>query len=53
MNIRQEIYMPAFISRYLHLDLTHNLEDITFWLNPPIFHVSKSIETDIINIDSS
>ncbi len=49
--LRQEISILAFISRYSYLDLINNLEDITFCLNPPIFHVSKSIGTDRINID--
>ncbi len=51
MNKRQEISISAFISRYSYLDLINNLEDSTFCLNPPIFHVSKSIGTDRINID--
>ncbi len=46
--MRQEISISAFISRYSYLDLINNLEDITFGLNPPIFHVSKSIGTDRI-----
>ncbi len=45
MNIRQEINISAFISRYFHLDLIHNLEDSTFCLNPPIAHVTRSIGT--------
>ncbi len=43
---QKEISISAFISRYSYLDLINNLEDSTFCLNPPIFHVSKSIATD-------
>ncbi len=43
--MRQEINISAFISRYFHLDLIHNLEDSTFCLNPLIAHVTKSIVT--------
>ncbi len=45
MNMRWEINISAFIYRYFHLDLIHNLEDSTFCLNPPIAHVTKSIGT--------
>lgn len=44
-SMNWEIIISASISRYLHLDLIHRLENSSFCLNPHIFHVSKSIGT--------
>ncbi len=47
-------YFSFYFQKYKldsYLALINNLEDSTFCLNPPIFHVSKSIGTDRINID--
>ncbi len=35
----------SFYFQVSYLDLINNLEDSTFCLNPPIFHVTKSIGT--------